>query len=70
METLILMGLGTLTALAIAAGVAGRSQNTARRRAAANNDSGAGYVSTGDGCDAGDAGCDGGGGDGGGGGGD
>jgi hypothetical protein len=70
METVMLMVIGTVTALVIVTAVAGRSQHGARRRAARHSDGGAAYVSTGsDGCDAGDAGCDGGG-DGGGGGGD
>jgi hypothetical protein len=68
MEFVMLMVIGTVTVLGILAAVAGRSQDTPRRRAAWNNDGGAGFASGGDGgCDAGDAGCDGGGGDGGGG---
>ena len=71
METVMLIVAGTLVSLMIVFGVA-RQPQIPRRRGAGNSDgSVAVYSGSGDGCDAGDAGCsDSGGGDGGGGGGD
>ena len=64
MENVMLIVGGTLVSLLIMFAVFKQS-HIPRRRVAGNNDSGAVYAGSGDGCDSGDAGC----GDGGGGGG-